>query len=121
MVADQGVQIAAGVARLRLEFHQQIHDLARIGRPVGHVADLHQMCRPPAPVVAGVDQPGLGQHVVELGVVAVQVAKHHDLGHVVPGRLGGEGRGGEAGRQGQNQTGQDLGHRAIALHSIPLS
>ena len=87
MVADQGVHIAAGPAGLRLQLHQQVHDPARIGRPVRHIAHLHQVGFAAAPVVVGVHQSGLDEHVVKFGVVTMEIAEHHDTRDVVPGRL----------------------------------
>ncbi len=109
MVADEGVHIAAGAPRLGLQAHQQVQDAAGVGRTIGNVAQLHQVGRTAAPAILGVDEARLAQHVVELAVVAVQVAEHHHPWDMVPARLGLDG-GGDADRHRGEEGGEELDH-----------
>ena len=74
VVAQQHPDFAARLPRAVLEPHQQVHDLAHLGAPVGEVAGLHQRRVSPAPAVLVVDQAGLPQDRAQPVAGAVDVA-----------------------------------------------
>ena len=100
VIAEQHPDLAAVLPGAVLEPHQEVHDRAHLGTPVGEVAGLNQGGGPAGPVAFGVDQAGPLQDLVQLVAGAVDVADRDHPAGSGPGL----GRGGRAaGREQQEE------------------
>ena len=106
MVAQEYPDLAAVVGGLVLEPHQEVHDLAHPGAPVGDIAGLHQDRGPAAPPAFAVDEAGLLQDRAQPGAGAVDVADgYHAAGIGLDRGRGGRGAGREQRQDGHPARG----------------
>ena len=84
MVADDDVHAAARRGRLRLQAHQQVHDLARIVAAIEEVAQADEVCRARLPVQVPVDHTLRLEQGGQFGVRAVNVGEGDDALDVLP-------------------------------------
>ena len=84
VVADEAVHVAAGLFRLDLQLHQEIHGLAGVRSPVEEVPGLYEMGLSADPVGALVDDLRGEECFQELAMVAMDIADRHDALDAVP-------------------------------------
>ena len=92
MIPDENVNLAFGSLSLLFQFHQQVHDLARVRTSVWNVAELDQMSLASRPVEFVVNYAGGFQQGYKGVVIAVNICDRHDSGDASPGVVGGMSR-----------------------------